>query len=154
MKSKKFIGALDDNDYFAWRAVKKVIRYFLGSTRAHNYPALVTKMLHYFQKIGVNMSLKIHFLHHHLEYFSKQLASESDEHSERFHQVAMPMETRYKGKGSIRWWLKFVGGRKRRTIPTMKMKKENIQWEFPPRMKTDPHPIQTLNKWANHHARK
>lgn len=110
MKSKEFKGALDGNDYFAWRAVKKVIRYFLGSTRAHNYPALVTKMLHYFQKIGVNMSLKIHFLHHHLEYFSKQLASESDEHGERFHQVAMPMETRYKGKrldsllAEICWW--------------------------------------------------
>lgn len=56
------------------------------------------------------MSLKIHFLHHHLEYFSKQLASESDEHGERFHQVAMPMETRYKGKrldslvAEICWW--------------------------------------------------
>ncbi|XP_036340042.1 uncharacterized protein LOC118749355 [Rhagoletis pomonella] len=67
-------------------------------------------MLHYFQKIGVNMSLKIHFLLHHLEYFSKQLASESDEHGERFHQVAMPMETRYKGKrldslvAEICWW--------------------------------------------------
>ncbi|XP_017493217.1 PREDICTED: uncharacterized protein LOC108381298 isoform X2 [Rhagoletis zephyria] len=49
-------------------------------------------------------------MHHHLEYFSKQLASESDEHGERFHQVAMPMETRYKGKrldslvAEICWW--------------------------------------------------
>ena len=56
------------------------------------------------------MSLKIHFLHHHLEYFSKQLDSESDENGERFHQVAMPMETRYKGKrfdslvAEISWW--------------------------------------------------
>ena len=40
MKSKEFKDALDGNDYLVWRAVKKVIRYFLGSKRAHNYPAL------------------------------------------------------------------------------------------------------------------
>ena len=32
MKSKEFKGTLDGNDYFGWRAVKKVIRYFLEST--------------------------------------------------------------------------------------------------------------------------
>ncbi|XP_018407640.1 PREDICTED: JNK-interacting protein 1-like [Cyphomyrmex costatus] len=32
-----------------------------------------------FKNIGVYMSLKIHFLHHHLQFFEKQLATESDE---------------------------------------------------------------------------
>lgn len=56
------------------------------------------------------MSLKIHFLHNHLNFFERQLASESDEHGERFHQIAMPMEVRYRGKkidamiADICWW--------------------------------------------------
>lgn len=43
------------------------------------------------------MSLKIHFLHSHLEYFSKNLGHESDEHGERFHQEMKEMEKRYQG---------------------------------------------------------
>jgi hypothetical protein len=35
--------------------------------------------------MGVNMSLKIHFLHSHLDFFPENLGSTSDEQSERFH---------------------------------------------------------------------
>jgi hypothetical protein len=36
-------------------------------------------------QMGVNMSLKIHFLHSHLDFFRKNLGSTSDEQGERFH---------------------------------------------------------------------
>lgn len=55
-------------------------------------------MLTSFETIGVKMNLKIHFLHYHINQFAAQLATESDEHGEKFHQVAAPMETWYKGK--------------------------------------------------------
>lgn len=35
---------------------------------------------------GLNMSLKIHFLHSHLDFFPENLGDVSDEHGERFHQ--------------------------------------------------------------------
>jgi hypothetical protein len=35
--------------------------------------------------MSVNMSLKIHFLHSHLDFFRENLGSTSDEQGERFH---------------------------------------------------------------------
>ena len=43
------------------------------------------------------MSLKIHFLHSHLDFFPENLGDESDEHGERFHQQMKTMERRYQG---------------------------------------------------------
>ena len=42
------------------------------------------------------MSLKMHFLHSHLEFFPENLGAVSDEQGERFHQDIQAME-RYKG---------------------------------------------------------
>ncbi|UYV84312.1 K02A2.6-like [Cordylochernes scorpioides] len=46
------------------------------------------------------MSLKIHFLHSHLDFFPDNLGAVSDEHGERFHQDISSMEKRYQGKWS------------------------------------------------------
>ena len=40
------------------------------------------------------MSLKIHFLHSHLDFFPENLGDESDEHAERFHHQMKVRETR------------------------------------------------------------
>ena len=48
--------------------------------------------------MGCNMSLKIHFLESHLEFFPGNLSEVNDEHSERFHQDILGMEKRYQGK--------------------------------------------------------
>ena len=44
------------------------------------------------------MSLKIHFLHSHLDFFPLNCRDVSDEHGERFHQDIAAMEKRYQGK--------------------------------------------------------
>ncbi|UYV68272.1 KDM2A [Cordylochernes scorpioides] len=44
--------------------------------------------------LGCNMSLKIHFLHSHLDFFPDNLSAVSDEHGERFHQAISSMEKR------------------------------------------------------------
>ena len=44
------------------------------------------------------MSLKIHFLHSHLDFFPPNLGDVSDEHGERFHQDICQMEKNYKGQ--------------------------------------------------------
>ncbi|GBN78958.1 hypothetical protein AVEN_85550-1 [Araneus ventricosus] len=48
--------------------------------------------------MGCNMSLKIHFLHSHLEFFPENFGSVSDELCERFHQDISNMGSRYQGK--------------------------------------------------------
>ncbi|GBO12901.1 hypothetical protein AVEN_47244-1 [Araneus ventricosus] len=48
--------------------------------------------------MGCNMSLKIHFLHPHLEFYPENLGSVSDEHGEWFHQDISNMGARYHGK--------------------------------------------------------
>lgn len=98
MKDTQFDDCLDHNKLIAWVAVKTVIENFLGKHRAENYRILVSDMLEAFERMGVSVSLRIHFLHLHLDYFEKQLASGSNEHGKRFHQVTMPMEIRYQGK--------------------------------------------------------
>jgi len=44
------------------------------------------------------MSVKIHFLESHLDFFPENLGEVSDEHGERFHQDILAMEKRYQAK--------------------------------------------------------
>ncbi|KAJ8881043.1 hypothetical protein PR048_017516 [Dryococelus australis] len=44
------------------------------------------------------MSLKVHFLHSHLDSFPGNCSDVSDEHGERFHKDIMTIEKRYGGK--------------------------------------------------------
>ncbi|CAH2105278.1 unnamed protein product [Euphydryas editha] len=53
-------------------------------------------LLRNYHAMGVNMSLKIHFLHSHVDFFSENLGAVSDEQSERFHQDLKIFEDRHK----------------------------------------------------------
>jgi hypothetical protein len=48
-------------------------------TKDKNDKQLVTNMLNHFKELGCNMSLKIHFLHSHLDFFPENLGDESEE---------------------------------------------------------------------------
>ena len=43
------------------------------------------------------MSVKLHFLCSHLDFFQKNFGGLSEEHGERFHQNIEPMQRQYKG---------------------------------------------------------
>ena len=47
------------------------------------------------------MSLKVHFLHAHLDYFPQNLGDMSEEHGERFYQNIKSMETLYQGRWDV-----------------------------------------------------
>lgn len=66
-------------------AFVKVIKEFLGSKKASNNRELVSNLLKILHDIGANMSIKLHFLHSHLERFPENLGDLSDEQGERFH---------------------------------------------------------------------
>ena len=50
-----------------------------------------------YKEMGCHMSLKMHFLHSHLEFFSENLGAVGDEQGEKFRQDIQSMEKRYKG---------------------------------------------------------
>lgn len=81
----------------AWRAFRDVVNGFLGNVRAPNYQELVANMISAFHAMGCRMSLKVHYLHSHLDFFRDNLGHVSEEHGERFHQDILVMEQRYKG---------------------------------------------------------
>ena len=69
----------------AWEAFKSVCSGFLGNIRIPDYQACIEKLLKSYEDMGCRMSLKIHFLHSHLNFFAPNLGAVSDEHGERFH---------------------------------------------------------------------
>jgi hypothetical protein len=75
-----------------------VVTGFLGNRRADNYKDLVEELLSSYQKRGCNISLKIHILSSHLDYFQENCGSVSDEQGERFYQDFAALEVRHKGK--------------------------------------------------------
>jgi hypothetical protein len=99
-KDDRFDNMLQGNEKNAWDAFRLVSTNFLGNVRAENYKELVDNMLSMYQKLGCNMSLKIHLLHSHLDFFPDNCGMVSDEHGERFHQEIATMEKRYQGKWS------------------------------------------------------
>jgi hypothetical protein len=81
-----------------WHAFQEVVTVFLGNRRTDNHKDLVEELLSSYKKLGCNMSLKIHFLSSHLDYFPENCGSVSYENGERYHQDFVAMEGRYKGK--------------------------------------------------------
>jgi hypothetical protein len=55
-------------------------------------------MLDKFQFLGCNMSLKLHFLASHLDYFPPNFGKVCEEQGERFHQDLKDVERRYQGR--------------------------------------------------------
>ncbi|UYV73752.1 hypothetical protein LAZ67_11000718 [Cordylochernes scorpioides] len=95
-----FLNSLNEVEVAAWNSFRKVCKIFLGSVKVENYRDIVNDLLLSYKALGCNMSLKIHFLHSHLDFFPDKLGAVSDEHGERFHQDISSMEKRYQGKWS------------------------------------------------------
>jgi hypothetical protein len=91
----KVLGPLERK---AWFSFKAVCEGFLGNYRDPDYRNLVAELLRNYKNLGAKMSLKMHFLFSHLDYFPKNLGAVSDEQGERFHQDISEMEMRYQGR--------------------------------------------------------
>ncbi|GBM57141.1 hypothetical protein AVEN_237379-1 [Araneus ventricosus] len=66
--------------------------------KLENYEDLVGDMVKCFRVIGCNMSLKLHILDSHLNFFPQNLGAISDEHRELFHQDISMFEKRFSGR--------------------------------------------------------
>lgn len=115
MKDEEFYSLLTEPGKRAWNGIKSVISGFLGNHRVDNFVEIVREMINSFKDFGVNMSLKIHFLHNHLDFFPPNLGAVSDEHGERFHQEIKQLEERFKGKSTINMLADYCWSLKRET---------------------------------------
>ena len=75
------------------------------------------------------MSLKIHFLDSHLDFFTENLGEISDEHGERFHQVIMDKEKRYQGKWTSSMLAEYCWTLKR-DVPEAKNRRKSYAFTF------------------------
>ena len=75
------------------------------------------------------MSLKLHFLMSHLDFFSDNMGCVSDEHGERFHQDIVIMEKRYKGKWSPAMLADFCW-MLQRDVPEVPYKRKSVAKHF------------------------
>ncbi len=81
----------------AWLSFKWICANFLENNKSHAYKDGVENLLDAYKEMECRMSLKMNFLHSHLDLFPENLGSVSVEQGERFHQDIQTMETRYQG---------------------------------------------------------
>jgi len=87
-----FNNLLQGEEEKNWDAFRLASADFLRNSRTENYKELIEDVLSFHQKLGCNMSLKIHMLQSHLDFFPDNCSMVSDEHGERFHQEIATME--------------------------------------------------------------
>ena len=93
-----FVETMGDKEKEARDSFKNVVHKFLGNTKDPDYKNIVQRMLAAYEAQGCKMSLKVHFLHSHIDYFPQNLGAYSEEQGERFHQDVRDFERRYQGK--------------------------------------------------------
>jgi hypothetical protein len=98
IEDKEFEKTMTDIEKAAWLGFKNVVHNFLGNKKDPQFKKIVEDMLLSYEKLGCKMSLKVHFLKSHLDYFPENLGRVSEEQGERFHKDIQQIENRYKGK--------------------------------------------------------
>ena len=123
MKDPQFETKMNVKEKVAWLSFKEVVSKFLGNNKDPNFKAIVEDMLQNLKELGCSMSLKLHFLHSHLDYFPENLGAVSEEQGERFHQDVKEMERRYQGRWNTSMIADYCWGLLRETeVATYKRK--------------------------------
>lgn len=78
-----FTAQMTDAEKAAWTSFRKVSQNFLGNHKSPDYKELVSNMVKNYQILGCNMSIKLHFLDSHIDYFPDKLGDFSEEQGER-----------------------------------------------------------------------
>jgi len=89
---------LSDKEKAAWQSFEKFSNGFLGNFKAAYFRELIQYLVDSYEQLECNMSLKMHSLFSHLDFFPLNCGGVSDEHGERSRQDISVMEHMYKGK--------------------------------------------------------
>ena len=101
IKDREFSSRMASVELTAWNSFVEVVHNFLRNSKSDDYENLVRQMIRNFQALGCRMSVKLHFLDSHLDYFPANLGAYSEEQGERFHQDITSMEKRYQGRWNV-----------------------------------------------------
>ena len=101
MKDSTFDDALSATELSAWGSLKSVITNFLGKNLCEEHKKEVDELLKNFRNLGARMSVKVHFLRSHVDYFPQNCIDLSEEQGDRFHQDIRVMEERYQGRWDV-----------------------------------------------------
>ena len=101
IKDREFSSRMASVELTAWNSFVEVVHNFLGNHKSDDYENLVRQMIRNFQALGCRMSIKLHFLDSHMDYFPANLGAYSEEQGERFHQDITSMEKRYQGQWNV-----------------------------------------------------
>ena len=82
--SKELEDKMNDLERDAWQSFREVVHGFLGRNKADKYEDLVEDLLQSCCKLGCRMSIKMHYLHSHLDFFRLNLTDVSEEHGDVF----------------------------------------------------------------------
>ena len=96
----RFEDQLNKVERTALKSFKNVTSNFLGNNKVENYHDMVADLVKSYIAVGCNMSLKVHFLDSHLDFFPVNIGAVSDEHGDLSHQDMSNMEKQYQGKWS------------------------------------------------------
>ena len=69
IKNTSFDNALNPAELSVWLSLKSVIVNFLGNHRSSQYWKEVDELMENFRQIGAPLSVRMHFLRSHLDYF-------------------------------------------------------------------------------------
>jgi hypothetical protein len=69
LENKQFDEDLNEAERNTCLTFKRISNNFLGNQKAANYQNVVRNLLTSYKPMGCNMSLKIHFLESHLDFF-------------------------------------------------------------------------------------
>jgi len=98
MQDKQFDEDQNETERSAWLSFRRICKDFLGNQKAANCQDVVQELLTSYKAMGCNMSLKIHFLESHLDFFPENLGEVRVTNGERFHQDILAMSKRCQGK--------------------------------------------------------
>jgi len=74
MQNKQFDEGLNETERNAWLSFKRVCKDVLGNHKAVSYQDVVQDLLTSYNIMGCNMSLKIHFMESHSDFFPENSA--------------------------------------------------------------------------------
>ncbi|CAH2105977.1 unnamed protein product [Euphydryas editha] len=75
------------------------------------------------------MSVKLHYLHSHLDHFPENLGHFSDKQGERFYQEIRTMEERYKGRWNVHMMADYCWSLKR-DLPQVSHARKSLKKSF------------------------
>ena len=90
LKDPHFEKSLSKLEFCVWQAFKWLCVNFLGNAKSPSFQAGVDDFLEAYSKMGCRMSLKMHFLHSHLNFFPTNLGAVSDEQGDSSYGSSLP----------------------------------------------------------------